>query len=354
MPFSSADVIATILSIKDSSIKSPYFEAWKDIEVETPDEKTAIFHLANPYGPFIFNTLVGIIPAHLDSGSISASPIGTGPYKFTKVSSGKNNSINEVVIERSESYFGQKPYIKTVKFKIAKDENEAKSLFRSGSVDALSGLSVEGDDNVNYLYPTSRQFGLVFNLKNEKFADIANRNKIKNKEKSDPKFTFSLLVLDKPLSVSAAESLVKEYKDLGIEIGINKKSAIEYQDLLQKRTFEAVLYGFDTGYDRDPYPFWHSSQIEKGNNFAGLSNKNADILLEDARMATDSTLRNQKYDQFFAILNEQSVVIFLPAENFKVTIRHKVQNISTIKGYEPWDHLNGFSDWYLKTKRVKP
>lgn len=353
-PFSSADVAATIASIKDSSIKSPYFESWKDVQVEAPDEKTVVFSLANPYGPFIYNTLVGIIPSHQDSASISASPLGTGPYKFTKANSGKNNAITEVIIERSELYYQQRPYIKNVEFHIAKDESEAVGFFNRSSIDAIAGLAIEDDKNKSYSYPTSRHFGIVFNLANDKLKDLALRKKIVAKEKLDPFISVQLLTLDKPLSVAAAENIAKEYQPLGVEIKINKKSAIDYQELIAKRNFELVLYGFDWGYDRDPYPFWHSSQIATGNNFSGFSNKSADILLEDARMTTDSAVRNQKYDQFYSIVNDQAVGVILPSEMFKFTTKKQVQGISSVIGYEPWDHLNSFSNWYLKTKRVKP
>ena len=353
--FSSVDVEATIGAIKDSNIKSPYYNDWKDIEVQTPDPSTVVFVLKNPYGPFLYNTLLGIIPAHIDSSTISASPVGTGSYSYSKAVSGSNKAIEEVILKRSDLYYGQKPYIFEADFQIVNDEKAAKDKFNAffSPATAVAGVLIQ-DDAVNYSFATSHDFGLIFNLNNPKFGDVNLRKKIDSSEKFDPKLAFNLLVLDKPLPVSTAENLKNDYAKRGIEITIDKKGAIDYSNLLAKRNFEAVLYGFDFGYDRDPYPFWHSSQIANGDNFSGFSNKQADLLLEDARMTSDNTARNQKYDQFFAVLKDQVPIIFLPAQKFNFSVKSSVRGIAGIKGFEPRDHLNGFADWFIKTKRVKP
>jgi ABC-type transport system substrate-binding protein len=300
--------------------------------------------------------LIGIIPAHLSASSISSSPVGTGPYQFSKALSDNNQTITEVDLERSDTYYGQKPYISNVDFQITDDETQAKNDLSSwfSPATAVAGLNVKDNDISNYSYATSRDFGLVFNLNNAKFKDVNVRKKIASTEKFSPSISFSLLVMDKPLSVSTAQSLQSQYAKRGINISIDKEDAVDYNNLLTKRNYQSVLYGFDSGYDRDPYPFWHSSQIQSGDNFSGFSDKSADILLENARMTTDSTARNQLYNQFFAILSDQVPVIFLPPQTFDFSVKSTVQGITGIKGYEPWDHLNGFANWYLKTKRVKP
>jgi len=352
--FTSADVVSTIEAIKDQNIKSPYFEAWKDVNVEAPDGETVIFGLNNPYGPFLYNTNVGIIPAHIDPNTISASPVGTGPFKFLKVVSDKNNKIQEVIIDRSDLYYDQKPHIEKVDFQVANDESEAMELFLSRSISAIAGVKVEKEGVANYSFPTSRYFGLVFNLRDDRFKDENLRKKISAGEKFEPEFEFKLLIMDKPLVISAAGSLKESYSKQGIKITIDKKSAIDFQHLIEKKNFQAVLYGFDSGYDRDPYPFWHSSQAALGSNLSGFSDKSADILLEDARMTADAAVRNQKYDQFFALINEKVPTIFLPPQDFNFSVKDVIKDVDAIKGFEPQDHLNSLADWYIKTKRVKP
>jgi len=363
-PFTSADVAATIEAIKNQNIKSPYYDSWKDVQVETPSEGVVVFTLPDSYGPFIYNTLVGIIPSHLDSASISSLPVGSGMYKFSKVESGKNGKIKKVFLKSNEQYFDQKPFISEVVFEIADDEETAKDVFNSRGTTAIAGVKVEGKEINNYSFSTSRYFGLIFNLHDDKFKDESIRKKISTSakagmegkvgEKFEPEFEFRLLTLDKPLPLTQAEEIKSNFAQFGIKVNIDKKSAIDYQKILEKRSFQVLLYGFDAGYDRDPYPFWHSSQAASGTNFSGFSDKAADILLEDARMTVDGVVRNQKYDQFFAIINDKVPAIFYPSQEFQLSIKNSVFGIETLKGNEPQDHLNSIADWYIKTKRVKP
>ena len=354
IPFTSADVAATIANIDDSNIQSPYFNAWQDVDAQTPDAQTVVFSLKNPYGPFLYNTLVGIIPAHLDPATISASPVGTGPYKFSKAVSGKNSTISEVDLLENDSYFGQKPLAEKVIFKIASDENQAKDFFGSRSVNAVAGVEIKQNNVTNLSFATSRSFGMIFNLKDDKFKDVGVRRNIVSGKKIDGGFEFSLLTLDKPQAVAQAELMQNEMAKNNIKVDIDKKSAIDYENLLEKRQFQAILYGFDFGYDRDPYPYFHSSQISAGANFSGFADKTADKLLEDARMTIDPIVRNQKYDQFFQIFSDQAVGVIYPSQTFQLSIKSNVYGVSALKGFEPWDHLDAFSNWYLETERVKP
>ena len=354
MKLSANDVAYTIEEIKDQNIKSPYFQAWEDVKVETPDDLTVVFRLDNPYGPFIYNTLVGIIPAHVDSSTISSSPIGTGPFKFSKAVSDKNKKIQEVLLVRNDNYWLDKYYIKNIKFHIVSDEKNAEKKFRSKNISAVANLRIEREGTKDYSFPTSRHFALLFNLTSEKFKDEALRKKIKSEENFDPKFEMTLTILDRPLYAAQAEKIRSDFLSRGIEIKIDKRSPIEFQTVIEKRQFESMLYGFDPGYDRDPYPFWHTSEINGGMNYSGFSDKNADILLEDARMTVDPAVRNQKYGEFMNIIDEKVPAIFYQNQDFIFSVKDTIKGIEKIVGSEPWDHLNSIRDWYIKTKRVKP
>jgi len=354
MKLTANDVAYTIEEIRDQNIKSPYFQAWNDVEVEIPDDLTVVFRLNSPYGPFIYNTLVGIIPAHVESSTISSSPIGTGPYKFSKAVSDKNKKIQEVILVRNDNYWLEKYYLKNIKFHIVPDEETAEKKFGSRNISAVANLRVEREGVKSYSFPTSRHFALLFNLTSEKLKDEALRKKIKSEENFDPKFEMTLVILDKPLYVAQAEKIKSDFLGRSIEVKIDKRSPIEFQTVIEKRQFDAILYGFDPGYDRDPYPFWHTSGISDGMNYSGFSEKNADILLEDARMTVDPAIRNQKYDEFMNILNEKVPAIFYENQNFIFSVKDTVKGVEKIAGSEPWDHLNLIQDWYIKTKRVKP
>lgn len=92
-PFTSADVKFSILEVlKKFHPRGPI--TFRDVaEIETPDEHTAVFRLANP-APYLMMALSGyespMLPKHLIEGSdiktnkLGNSPVGTGPYKFVE------------------------------------------------------------------------------------------------------------------------------------------------------------------------------------------------------------------------------------------------------------------------------
>src|SRR3989344_5737112 len=91
-PITADDVLFTIGKVKDSIIKSPYKVNWDGVNVEKIDQKTIQFTLKQPYGSFLENTTLGIMPAHLwDSSPIelndtNTNPVGSGPYMINSVS----------------------------------------------------------------------------------------------------------------------------------------------------------------------------------------------------------------------------------------------------------------------------
>jgi peptide/nickel transport system substrate-binding protein len=58
------------------------------------------------------------------------APVGTGPFKFEKWDAGK-----EIVIDRNDDYWGQKPYLSKVVYRIITDNTAALTALKAGEVD---------------------------------------------------------------------------------------------------------------------------------------------------------------------------------------------------------------------------
>jgi peptide/nickel transport system substrate-binding protein len=58
------------------------------------------------------------------------APVGTGPFKFEKWDAGK-----EIVIARNDDYWGQKPYLNRVVYRIITDDTAALTALKAGEVD---------------------------------------------------------------------------------------------------------------------------------------------------------------------------------------------------------------------------
>lgn len=129
------DVVASIRSILDGTIASPYraaYERVKSIDIEDP--LTLRITLTEPYAPFLTALCVGIVPfdAHAMGETFGTTPIGTGPYKLVRWE-------RESLIELEafpESHRGA-PATKRLLFHIIKDANIRVLKLMKGDLDLV-------------------------------------------------------------------------------------------------------------------------------------------------------------------------------------------------------------------------
>ena len=143
-PFTSADVAFTVATILDSKTNVLTRSGWEEIErVETPDAHTVVFRLRRPYAPFlnVFFTPVGnpaILPKHLlehvadiNKAPYNALPVGLGPFKYVRW-----DRSSQVVMEAFDRWWGGKPKLRRVIFKVIPDANTDLAQLRSHELDA--------------------------------------------------------------------------------------------------------------------------------------------------------------------------------------------------------------------------
>ena len=348
--FTAQDVAYTIDSIKTPELKSPLNKKWIEVQVSVVDQYTLAMELPNAYGPFIYNCNFGILPAAISSGDFSKKPVGAGVFEFVKVIK-KADKITEVRLKRNENYFGAKALIENANIRIYPEKTTASDIFKNDkNVDGLFGESSSTGNKYDFL--SSRRLGLILNARSEKLADKTVRQKILESQRFDDGLKIGLTTLDIPLQREKAEELKKNFEALNIQLEIFYFNAVKLQDVLAAKNYDLLLYGFDFGYDRDPYTFWHSSQLND-QNFAGWSDKNSDILLEDARMLTDTAVRNAKYDQFFDLIRKEYLVQFYPPISYNFRVKDRIKGIGTISGTQPYSRYDDISQWYVREKRVK-
>jgi ABC-type transport system substrate-binding protein len=200
---------------------------------------------------------------------------------------------------------------------------------------------------------TSKRLALIPNLRKSKLSDQAFRDKLFKGQKFDSKVNLTLTTLDADVQREKAESLKKEMVAQNVNLSIHYESPIELAASLQNKDFELLLYGFDFGYDRDLYAFWHSTLIGT-TNYAGYSDKNTDILLEDARMMLDRTGRNAKYDQFFTILSNNSLAIFYDPLKYNFYISNQIRGVDEKDfGVNAASRFSNIEKWFLREDRTK-
>lgn len=132
------------------------------------------------------------------------------------------------------------------------------------------------------------------------------------RDKDGVPFRFSLLV---PAASRFAQSLGlimrEELEKVGIVMEIQQ---LEWATMLKKineRDFDATQLAWQSPLEDDPYQVWHSSQVERGSNFVGFANAEADRLIEEARSEFDPDKRRMLFQRFQRIIHEEQPYTFL-------------------------------------------
>jgi ABC-type transport system substrate-binding protein len=289
------------------------------------------------------------LPAGISNDEFSKKMIGSGPFAFVQLSK-NDNKITEVKMERNKNYYTEKPYLDNFIIKIYVDRSKAENDFSNNK--KIEGIFGGVSGGRNFDFKSSKRLGLIFNAQSEKLKDRAVRQKILEGSRFDQPLKLGLTTLDAPLQRDKAEELKKILANQNISVEVFYFNTVKLRDVLSAKNYELLLYGFDFGYDRDPYTFWHSSQIE-AQNFAGWTDKTFDILLEDARMITDNQARNAKYDEFFGLLGRESVIKFFEPIIYNYRIKENLKGVEPISGTQPFSRFDNVTKWYMKEKRIR-
>jgi ABC-type transport system substrate-binding protein len=133
-PLASRDVKWTFDSLLQGKVRSTKAAVYRFVDrIDAPDDDTVIFHMKEPSATLLWNLsdgAVGIVP-YGSGGEMSAHPIGSGPFKFVAAETDK-----EVIVERNEDYWGEKPKLARVRFAVVPDATTRALELRKGSADA--------------------------------------------------------------------------------------------------------------------------------------------------------------------------------------------------------------------------
>ncbi len=192
-PLTSKDIAFTIQKIQNPIIKSPRKLQWEGVLVETPDEKTIVFKLRQPYASFLENTTIGILPMHLWQdvdesefaiSNLNSDAIGSGAFMINDIQK-DNNISTEFTLKQFKKFALGKPFIKKIVIKIYPNEKELISALKKGTIDQAGGISPFYAEEINKsgikIVSTRlpRVFGIFFNTsKNQVLSDTNTRSAI--------------------------------------------------------------------------------------------------------------------------------------------------------------------------------
>lgn len=167
-----------------------------------------------------------------------------------------------------------------------------------------------------YYNPKVRQYPFDPGKARELFADAGYRDRDGDGilDRDGEPFEFTLMTNQGNLTRSrTAELIQRRLKEIGVSVKIR---IVEWSafinEFIDKRRFEAVILGWNTGPDPDQFDIWHSSKTEeKELNFIHFSHPEVDRFLEEGRHTFDLKERKSAYFRIQEILAEEQPYVFL-------------------------------------------
>lgn len=298
--------------------------------------------------------------------------VGTGAFSLKEF-----KQDQESVCERNDKYWGSKPYLDGVTFKVITDGNQAANALKTGEIDYATNLTgeaiqlVHDDSNLNlletpglhiaYLYmnqvngPTKdkkvRQAIMMAIDRSDLVKGVYQYNEAqeasiplppgswgydKNLESEVPQYNPTEakkllteagypdgLTLDLYISNTAARvkmaTIVQQYLKTNLNITLNIHTSEWGTFSEMASSGNADMYGMSWTWYPDPYFFLNklfaSSEIGALGNGAGFKNDQVDTLLNEALAETDQAKRAESYKEALKLIVEDDPIFVYANEN---------------------------------------
>ncbi|MFZ5916990.1 MAG: peptide ABC transporter substrate-binding protein [Chloroflexota bacterium] len=144
-PFTARDVVFTVQLMQSPGFSaSPELAvAWQQVEVHQIDAYSVAFWLPQPYAPFLEQTTIGLLPAHLLNDVSAATlaghtfnraPVGTGPFRLEQF------TAERARLAPHAQYHGGRTFIGSIELLFYPDVESALDAYSRGEVLALGGI----------------------------------------------------------------------------------------------------------------------------------------------------------------------------------------------------------------------
>ncbi|MGQ0602143.1 MAG: ABC transporter substrate-binding protein [Anaerolineales bacterium] len=166
---------------------------------------------------------------------------------------------------------------------------------------------------------------------------------------------FTLLTPNTPTHTALAAAAQATWAQLGVQIEIAPVEAAAMRgEYLEPRAYQAALVDFSLAGtpDPDPYPFWHETQAESGQNYSGLTDRVTSQYLEQARTTTDLASRSRLYQNFQSRFADQVPALLLYYPVYHYAIDAKVNGVLLGPLTEAADRFASLPFWYTETRQV--
>jgi len=170
---------------------------------------------------------------------------------------------------------------------------------------------------------------------------------------SGEKLSLNLITSANPLIYQQVAQIMQEqWKRIGVQVNIEVLENDAFQQRINNRDYDLLIFGQNLGYNLDAYPYWHSSQAKVGGlNLSQFKNFVADSLLEKARYEYDAEDRKNTLSALQNIISIQAPAVFLYSPNYYFAVKDSVQNTSFAHLATTSDRFSTIGKWYAKVDR---
>ena len=173
------------------------------------------------------------------------------------------------------------------------------------------------------------------------------------RSKEDIPLEITLLHGPGAVQTQIAEMVAEYWHAIGVGVELEQVSGEELRTALEAREYEAALVELSLSLypDPDPYPLWHDSQAESGQNYSGFTDRNSGIWIEQARTTTDRIHRAELYRNFqHRFLNQvPAILLYHPVYNYTISAEMSGVSIGPIQN--PSDRFRNIHNWFLLDRR---
>lgn len=328
-------------------------------EIHMLDEKTVELVLSEADTELIGYLTEAVLQEGYENQA--SAPIGCGPFRF--VSYAPQQSF---VMERFEDYWGERPYLDQVEFRIVANTDSAMMELKAGSIDIYPYLT---SDQANEL---SGQFEVLIGTSNlvqalflnnvaEPFDDARVRQALcyvidaqeimdmvadgygteigsnmfpafgKYYKDLSEYYTTDLVKAKELLTeagypdgfemtitvpsnyqfhIDTAQVIVEQLKQVNITAKIELVEwASWYSEAYRGRNFQSTIIGLDA--DLAPKALLRRYGSDVKSNFIGFSDEEYDTVLEEALRTVEDEVKVEKYHRLQEILTEQAASVFI-------------------------------------------
>ena len=178
-------------------------------------------------------------------------------------------------------------------------------------------------------------------------------NGVEPRVKREEPLAFTLLTTDVPDRLALAHGVAKQWSKLGVRVEVEAVSLSELmEEHLRPRDYDAALVQWQVPTDPDPYPVWHSTQAEMGQNYSGWVDRDADEAIEVARVIVDQGRRAELYAQFQRVFAERVPAIVLYQPIYTYGVDAQVRGIQIAPMANPSGRFRAVAQWAVRQEKV--